>query len=189
MRSLTRSCFLLLPLWKLFLLAPSFLLGTCLPSLWSPPSPLHALVLISLSLVKMRLSLTLTLSHLTIWSSEQTALFLFLLGKAAPAYLSTALSVALKPLLSFLQAQYAQIFLLKPAQFCKLFAGLGSTNKSAFSLLLLYNSRSVLTTLSSAPSFLLPQSLADLARTVFSLLFHQATKGLQTLVSPGERCC
>ena len=43
--------------------------------------------------------------------------------------------MALKPLFPFRQAQYAQVFPLKPAPFCTLFAGLGSTNKSAISLL------------------------------------------------------
>ena len=70
---------------------------------------------------------------LMIWYSGQTALFL--LTNAALAYLPTALSVALRPLFSFQQAQYAQVFLLKPSRFCTLFAGLGSTNKSAISLL------------------------------------------------------
>ena len=36
------SCFLLLVLRRLFLLALSLLLGICLPSLWGSPSPLHA---------------------------------------------------------------------------------------------------------------------------------------------------
>ena len=66
---------------------------------------------------------------------EQTALFLFLLARAAPAFLPTAYSVALRPLFPFQQAQYVQVFPLKPAPFCTLFAGLGSTNKSAISLL------------------------------------------------------
>ena len=57
------------------------------------------------------------------------------------------------------QAQYAQVFLLKLVPFCTLFAGLGSTNKSATSLLLLSDSCSVLIILSSSPSFLLCQSL------------------------------
>ena len=61
---------------------------------------------------------------LMIWYSKLTALFLFLLEKAALAYLPTALSVALRLLFSFRQAQYIQVFLLKPAPFCKLFAGL-----------------------------------------------------------------
>ena len=72
---------------------------------------------------------------LMIWYSGQTALFLFLLARAAPASLPSALCVALRPLFPFRQAQYAQVFLLKPAPFCTLFAGLGNTNKSAISLL------------------------------------------------------
>ena len=53
------------------------------------------------------------------------------------------------------------------------------------SLLLLSDSRSVLATLFSSPSFLLPQSLSE---TVFSLLqFHQAAMGPRTLVSSGRR--
>ena len=125
-----------------------------LPSLWSPPFPLHAPALISLFLAKVRLSLNLTLSPLMIWCFRLTALFFFLLEIAALAYLSTAFSVALRPLFPFQQAQYAQVFLLKLAPFCTLFAGLGSTNKSATSLLLLSHSRFVLTTLSSPPSSL-----------------------------------
>ena len=68
----------------------------------------------------------------------QTALFLFLLATAAPAFLSTTLSVALRPLFPFRQAQYVQVFPLKPGPFRMLFAGLGSTNKSAISLLFCY---------------------------------------------------
>ena len=63
---------------------------------------------------------------------------LFLLVRAVAAFLPTALSVALRPLFPFRQAQYAQVFPLKPAPFCTLFAGLGSTNKSAISLLFSY---------------------------------------------------
>ena len=72
-----------------------------------------------------------------IWyrNSGQTTLFLFLSARAAPAFLPTALSVALRPLFPFRQVQYAQVFPLKPAPFCTLFAGLDSTNKSAISLL------------------------------------------------------
>ena len=70
-------------------------------------------------------------SPLMIWCSGQTALFLFLLAKVAPAFLPTALSVALRPLFPFQQAQYVQIFPLKPVPFCMLFAGLGNINKSA----------------------------------------------------------
>ena len=96
------------------------------------------------------------------------ALFLFLLARAAPAYLPTALSVALRPLFPFRRAQFVQVFPLKPAPFCTLFAGLGSTNKSAISLLL-SDSRSVLATLSSPPSFLLSQTLWQILQELSSL--------------------
>ena len=139
MRPLTRSCcFLLLVLERLFMLALPVLLGICLPLRWSPPFPLHALALISLSLAKVRLSPTLTLSPLMIWCFGQMALLLFYLAKAAPAFLPTALSVALRPLFPFRQAQYVQVYPLKPVPFCALFAGLGSTNKSAISLFFSY---------------------------------------------------
>ena len=115
------------------MLALPVLLEICLPSRSSPPFPLHALALILLTLAKVRLSPTLTLYLLMIWYSGQTALFL--LARAAPASLPTALSVALRPLFPFRQAQFVPVFPLKPAPFCTLFAGLGNTNKSAISLL------------------------------------------------------
>ena len=87
-----------------------------------------------------------------IWYSELMALFLFHLAKAAPVFLPTALSMALRPLFPFHQAPYAQVFLLKPAPFCTLFAGLGSTNKSAISLF--FSSYRILV-LSSPPCSLL----------------------------------
>ena len=99
-----------------------------------------------------------------IWYSGQTALFLILLARAAPKYLPTALSVAPKPLFPFQQAQYAQVFLLRPAPFCTLFAGLGSTNKSATSLLVYLT-----LVLSSPSSFLLPQTLWQIWQELSSL--------------------
>ena len=166
MRPLTRSCFLLLVLGRLFLLALPFLLGICLPSPWSPPFLLHAPSLIPPSLAKVRLSPTLTLSPLMIWCFGQTALFLFLLVRAALAFLPTALSVALRPLFPFRQAQYAQVFPLKPAPFCTLFAGLGSTNKFAISLLFSYYLTLVLF---SPQSFLLSQTLWQIWQELSSL--------------------
>ena len=163
MRPLTHSCFLLLaPREALLACRPCFLLEICFPSVWNPPFPLHALTSIPLFLTKVRLSLTLTLSHHAIWYSELTALFL--LTKAARAYLPTALSVASRPLFPFQQAQYVQVFPLKPAPFCTLFAGLGSTNKSdsrptsslLFSCLTLALSSPPCP---SPPSFFLPQTL------------------------------
>ena len=70
-----------------------------------------------------------------IWHSGLTALFLLFLARAAPAFLPTTFFVALRPHFPFRQAKYAQVFPLKPAPFCTLFAGLGNTNKSAISLL------------------------------------------------------
>ena len=163
MRPLTRSCFLLLALGRLLLLALPFLLGICPRSLWSPPFPLHAPALIPLSLAKVRLSPTLTLSSLMIWCFGQTALFL--LEKAAPAFLPTASYVALRSLFPFRQAQYAQVFPLKPAPFCTLFAGLGSTNKSAIFLLFYY----LTLVLSSPPFFLLSQTLWHILQKLSSL--------------------
>ena len=152
MRPLSRSRFLLFLLGRLFLLALPFLLGICLPSLWTPPFPLHDLALILLALFKVRFLPTLTLSPLMIWYSGQTTLFLLLLARAAPAFLPIALSAALKAHFPFQQAQYVQVFPLKPVPFCTLFAGLGSTNKSAIFLLF---SSSLTLILSSPPCPLL----------------------------------
>ena len=119
--------------WRAFASAhPLMLPSTCSREalLACPPFPLHAPALFLSSLAKVRLSPTLTLSLLMIWYSRQTALFLFLLARAAPAFLPTALSVALKPLFPFRQAQY--VFPLKPAPFCTLFAGLGNTKSLPF---------------------------------------------------------
>ena len=121
----------------------------------------------TLSLAKIRLSPILTLSPLIIWYSEQTALFLFLLARAAPAFLPTALCVALRPLFTFWQAQYVQVFPPKPAPFCTLFAGLGSTHKSAISPLF---SSCLTLVLSSPPSFLLSQTLWQIWQELSSVL-------------------
>ena len=173
MRPLTLSCFLLLVLGRLFLLALPFLGSTP----WNPPlftveSTLTFLCSRSdppLSLAGMQLSPTLTLSPLMIWYSGLTALFLFILAGAAPACLPTALSVVLRPLFPFQQARFVPVFPLGPAPFCMLFAGLGSTNWSAISLLFLSNSRSVLTTLSSPPSFRLSETLLQIWQELSSL--------------------
>ena len=123
------------PLWNV----PSFTVESTFPTPCSRSDPLF--------FAKVWLSPILTPSPLMIWYSGQTALFFFLLARAAPAFLPTALSVALRPLFPFWQPQYAQFFPLKPAPFCKLFAGLGSTNKSTIFLLFSY----YLTLLLSSP--------------------------------------
>ena len=78
------------PPWNL----PSFTVESTLSSSCSCSDPLF-------SLAKVQLSPTLALSPLMIWCFGQTALFLFLLSRAAPAFLPTALSVALRPLFPF----------------------------------------------------------------------------------------
>ena len=90
-------------------------------------------------------------------------------------------------LFSLAKAALAHFFLLKPAPFCTLFCGLGSTNKSASSLFLLSDSRSVLATLSSPPSFLLSQTLGRSGRNCpLSLLqYYQVTMGTQHSFLPG----
>ena len=105
-----------------------------------------------LFLAKVQLLLVLTLFHLSSWYSEQTALFLFLLAKVALAYLPTALFMALRPLFPFQQTQYAHVFPLKPPSLSKLFAGLGSINKST--TFLLFSSYMTLVLSSSLSSLL-----------------------------------
>ena len=101
-----------------------------------------------------------------IWYSGQKALFLLHLARAAPAFLPTAFSVALRPLFPFRQAQYAPVFPLKPAPFCTLFASVGNTNKPATSL-----SSYLSLVLSSPPSFLLSQTLWQIWQELFSFSF------------------
>ena len=100
--------------------------------------------------------------------SGKTALFLFLLARAAPAFLPTALSVELRPLFPFRQAQDAQVFLLQHAPFCTLFARLGSTNKFAIFLLFSYYLNLAQ---SSPPSFLLSQTLWQIWQQLSSLSY------------------
>ena len=124
---------------------------------------------------------TLTFFPLMIWCSGPIALFL--LARAAPAYLSTALSVALRLLFPLQQAQCVRVFLLKPAPFCTLFAGLGSPNKSAISLLFSY----YLTLVLSSPPCPLPHLFFYPKLCGWSgrnCLLYQATMGPRTLVFP-----
>ena len=107
-----------------------------------------------------------------IWCFGLTALFLFLLAKAAAAFLPIALSVALRRLFPFGQAQYAQVFPLNPVPFCTLFAGLRSTNKSAISLFFSYY---LTLALSSPPCRLLH---------LFSYLKLSSRSGRNCLLSP-----
>ena len=99
-----------------------------------------------------------SLSSLMIWYSGQTALFLFLLVRAAPAFLPSALSVTT---LSFSAGPVCSCF---SAEACAILHALCWSRRHHkvchfSSLLLLSDSRSVLATLSSPPTFLLSQTL------------------------------
>ena len=130
MRPLTRSYFLILLLERFPLLA-SFLLETCFSSLWSPPFFFHTSSLISLCRQGA------ALAHLDPFPPHNVVKWTdgsapFPLAKVALAYLPIAHFVASRPRFSFRQALFPQ----RLATFCKLFVGLGSTNKSAIFLFL-----------------------------------------------------
>ena len=57
----------------------------------------------------------------------------FPFGKGISGVLANCLLCGAKA--TFRKVQFVQVFMLKPAPFCKFFAGLGSTNKSSISLL------------------------------------------------------
>ena len=88
--------------------------------------------------------------------------------------------MAPRPLSPFRQAQYVKVFQLEPVPFWKLCWSRQHQQVCYFSYLTLV--------LSSPPCFLLRLvtsiSLADLARTVFSPLYYQATMGPRKLVPP-----
>ena len=146
------------PPWNI----PSFIVESTLSTPCSCSDPL--------TLAKVRLSPTLTLSPLMIWCFGQTALFLFLLARAAPAYLPTALcgteatlSFSAGPVCSSFSAEacailHALCWSWQHQQVCRF-----------SSLLLLSDSRSVLATLSSSPSFLLSQTLWQIWQELSSL--------------------
>ena len=109
----------------------------------------------------------------------------FFTAKTALVFLPTAHFVVLRPPFPIRPAQFVQVFPLKPAPFCKLSAGLGSTKRSAIPL-----------RLSLCPChfvffFVFPftaNSLAQLAETVFSILRHyEATIGPWTFIFSWER--
>ena len=119
-------------------------------------------------LTKVRLSPSLTLSPLMIGCSGQTALFLS--ARAALAYLPIALSVALRPLLSFSAGPVCSSFLAQACAILHAFCWSRQHQQVCHfsSLLLLSDSRSVLSSIFS----LISNSVTDLAGIVFSLLFY-----------------
>ena len=104
--------------------------------------------------------------------SLDLALSLFLLAMKASASLPTAHFAALRPPFFTLRARCIQAFLLKPAPFCKLFAGLGRTIKSA-TFVPFFSQTLALFLLHIpclCPIIRMPNFLADLAETVFPFL-------------------
>ena len=169
-------------LGRFSLLAFPHLLGICLSSLRSPPFPLLVSALIPFSLAEVQLSLTLTLSHHTIWCFGQSALFLFCLAKTALAYLLTAVFVALRPLSPFQQAQYTQVFPLKPAPIVHALCWHRQHQQVCHFFSLLSDSRCLVL------SSIFPFTSMPLVETVYSfLLFYEATMDPQTLVSLEKR--
>ena len=108
--------------------------------------------------------------HPMIWYSGQMALFLFVVARAAPAYLTTALYVALRPLFSFSAGPVCSSFSAEARAILHALCWSRQHHKVYhFSSLLLSDSRSVLATLSSPPFFLLSQTLWQIWQELSSL--------------------
>ena len=137
MHQLTCSCFLLLVLGRLFLLALPFLLGICLPSRWSPLFPLHAPALIPLSVTKVRLVPTLTLfSHdLVLWTDGSVP---FPYGKSSSRVLATSFLCGTEATLSFSAGPVCSSFSAEACAILHALCWSRSTNKSATFLLFFY---------------------------------------------------
>ena len=127
LRLLTRSCFLLLLLGRLFLL--SLLLRTCLPSFTvvstlssrsDPPLSCQGTALAHLGFFAHQ--------DLVLWTDGSVP---FPFGKDDSGVLANCFLCGSKTALFFPGKSF---FLLQPAPFCTLFAGLDSTNNSAISL-------------------------------------------------------
>ena len=142
------------------------LLGICLSSRWSLHFPLHAL-----SLAKVRLLPTLTFSSLMIWCFGQTTLFLFSNGKGGSGVLANCSLCGTEATLSFSAGPVCSSFSTKA---CAILHALCWSQQHQqvchfSSPLLLSDSRSVLATLSSPPSFLLSQNLWQIWQELFFL--------------------
>ena len=169
LRPLTRSCLFLLLLGTLFLRALLLLHWICLPSRWSPLFPLHALALIPLFLAKVQLLLTLTLSP-----SRSGTLDWLLCSFWQRRLWRTCQLLSLW--------HWSDTFSFSAGPVCSSFSAEACANLHALSwsrqhqqachfssLLLLFDSRSVLATLSSPPSFLLSQTLWQIWQELSSL--------------------
>ena len=161
MRPLTRLCFLLLVIGRLFLLALPFLPGICLPSRWSPLFALHALALIPLTLAP----------HDLVLSTDGSVHFPF--GKGGSGVLANCSLGGTATTLSFSAGPVCSSFSAEACAILHALCWSGQHQQVCHfsSLLLLSDSRSVLATLSSPPSFLLSQTLWQIWQKLSSLSF------------------
>ena len=147
MRPFTSSCFFLHLLRRLFLLALPFLLGTLLFSPWSPTFPPRALAHLDSFLPY----------DLVLWTDGSVP---SPLGKGDSGVLANCLLCGTEVTLFFSVGSVCSSF---SAKACAILRALCWSRQHQqvcyFSSFLLPDSRSVLTTLFSPPSFLLPQSL------------------------------
>ena len=155
---LTRSCFLLLLIGRLFLLALPHLLRTCLSSLWSSPFPRHALALILFSCQGAALTHVDSLPphNLVLWTNSSVP---FPFGKGKSGVLTNCSLYGTEVTLSFSAGPVSSSFSAETYTILQAFCWSRQHQQICHFFLFLSDSRSVLATLSSPPSFLLPQSL------------------------------
>ena len=122
--SIHRSCFLLLLLGRLSLLALPHILETCLPLLWSPPFPLHAPALIPFSLAHLD---SLFSHNLVLWTNGSVSIPF---GKGGFGVLANCFLCGTETTLIFSAGLVRSRFLQK----LRHFAISCSTNKPAISL-------------------------------------------------------
>ena len=149
---------------KAFLACPLSPLWNCFPSLWGPPFPLHALALIPLFLAKVGLSFTFTLSPSIRSGAIIKRLCSFSFWRRRLGVLANYSLCGTEITLSFSAGPVCSSF---SAEACAILHALCWSRQYQkvchfSSLLLLPDSRSVLATLSSPPSFLLPRSFRQI---------------------------
>ena len=164
------SCFLLLLLGRLFLLGLPLLLGTCLSSLWSSSFPLHAPALIPFSRQGTVLAHLDSLPpyNLELWTDGYVP---FPFCKYCSGVIANCSLCGTEATLSFSAGPVCSSLF---AEACAILHALWWSRQHQqvchfSSLLLLSDSRSVLATLSSPPSFLLPQSFWEIWQELSSL--------------------
>ena len=167
------------PPWNL----PSFTVESTLPTPCSRSNPPHSRQGAALAHLD-----SLPPHDLVLWTNGSVS---FPFGKSGSNVLANGSLCGTEATLSFLAGPVCSSFSAEACAILQAFCWSRQHQQVCHfsSLLLLSDSRSVLATLSSPPSFLLPQILWQIWQELsfFLLLFYQATMGFRTLVSPGER--